>query len=111
MIIFNPDQVNKLDHVHGVKATHCAWGHSLVGLAKLLATKRGDFDLSAEINVPCLVLKMPMKLLAAFELFDPFFSELRYPMELKQLEGVSEEEGRVLNAVVEYLHPFLSKIA
>jgi|GEM_PF-4396111 len=110
MTVFNPDLVDKLDATVRLTKAECVWGHNLVDFAKKLATKRADFDLSAEIDVPCLVLEMPMKLLTAFELFAPFFSELRYPMELKEFEGVGEEEGRVLDALVAQLLPFLGNV-
>jgi hypothetical protein len=43
--------------------------------------------------------------------FDPFFSELRYPQELRNLkEGVGEQEKLVLDELVARLKPFLSRI-
>ena len=110
MTVFDPKQVKKLDPEVGLTADRCAWGHNLVALAQLLAAKRRDFNLSAEIYVPSLVLKMPMELLAAFELFDPFFSELRYPMELQKIAGFGDEEGLVLDALVDRLLPFLKNV-
>jgi len=47
---------------------------------------------------------------AAFVLFDPFFSELRYPQELKKLEGVSEDEELLLDGLVQVLSRFLCKV-
>jgi len=111
MTVFNPDAVHKIHPSLGLKKTDCVWDHNLAVLAKTLAAKQTNFDLAAEITVPSLVLEMPMKVLKAFELFDPFFTELRYPMELKELEGVGEDHGLVLDALVVYLDPFLSKIA
>jgi hypothetical protein len=108
MTIFDPSRVYRLDARVGLIKAECAWGHDLVDLAKLLATRRSDFDLSAEIDVPCLMLEMPMKVLAAFGLWDPFFVELRYPKELERVEDLGEEEGRVLDALVTRLLPFLS---
>jgi hypothetical protein len=32
------------------------------------------------------------------------------PLQLEQSDGVTEEEARVLDTVVEYLRPFLNKI-
>lgn len=51
---------------------------------------------------------MPMTVKQGFILFDPFFSELRYPQELKDLEGVGEHEKIVLDELVVRLQPFLS---
>jgi hypothetical protein len=45
-----------------------------------------------------------------FELFDPFFSELRYPQELKTMGGVGEDDKLVLSELVKSLEPFLEKI-
>jgi len=53
---------------------------------------------------------MPMTMRAGFALFDPFFSELRYPQELKKLGGVGEDEKLVLDVLVARLQPFLSKV-
>jgi len=88
----------------------CAWGHVLVDLAKQLSTRRSDFDLAAKLDVPdCPGLNMPKTLCAGLELFDPFFSELRYPQELNKLEGVGQEEKQVLDRLVALLSPFTSK--
>jgi hypothetical protein len=82
-----------------------------VDLARLLSEKRADFALRAEINLPeCLVVPMPMTLVAGFALFDPFFSELRHPQELKKLRGVCKDERSVLDALVFRLQPFLSGV-
>ena len=45
-----------------------------------------------------------------FELFDPFFSELRYPQELKTMGGVGENDKLPLAELVKTLQPFLEKI-
>ncbi len=116
MTVFEPWKIKKqLDPAVGLTAADCAWGHSLVVgkppyLAEELSKRRPDFDLSAQITVPSLVLEMPMAMRDAFALFDPFFSELRYPQELKKMEGVGEEEKLVLDELVARLKPFLSKI-
>ncbi|HTQ96280.1 MAG TPA: hypothetical protein VMH89_05715 [Candidatus Acidoferrum sp.] len=111
MTVFNPEAVHKLDPAMGIKSTDCVWNHDLVFLAKAVAAKRADFNLNAEIDAFCLLLKMPMKVLKAFELFDPFFSELRYPMEANKSGGIGEDEGHVLDALVDYLSPFLKIIS
>jgi hypothetical protein len=101
-----------LDPAVGLTAADCAWGHSLAQLARELSKRRPDFDLSAQINVPgCVVLEMPMTINDALATFDPFFSELHYPQELRNLkEGVGEEEKLVLDELVARLKPFLSRI-
>lgn len=111
MTVFNPVILRSLAAGSALTRSDCAWGHCLVDLARLLAEKRADFALRAEINLPeCLLLPMPMTLLAGFALFDPFFSELRYPQELKKLRGVCKDESSVLDALVLRLQPFLSSV-
>jgi len=112
MTVFDPRRVSSLDPAVGLTAADCAWGHSLAQLARELSKRRPDFDLSAQINVPgCVVLETPMTINDALATFDPFFSELRYPQELRNLkEGVGEEEKLVLDELVARLKPFLSRI-
>ena len=110
MTVFNPVILRSLNPGFGLTRSNCAWGHSLVGLADQLSKKRSDFNLSAEMNIPeSLVLPMPMTVEAGFALFDPFFSELRYPQELKKLEGVGKDERFVLDELVLRLQPLLCK--
>ena len=80
-------------------------------LAEQLAGKRSDFNFNAEMDIrECRTLLMPMTMRAGFALFDPFFSELRYPQELKKLGGVGEDEKLVLDVLVTRLQPFLSHV-
>jgi len=110
MTVFDPRKRRSLDRALRLMKSECVWGHELKKSARRLAAKRSDFDLSAPLNVTgCAALQMPMKLGAAFELFDPFFSELRYPQELKKLEGLGEDEKLVLDNLVRALEPFLPK--
>jgi hypothetical protein len=44
-----------------------------------------------------------------FEMFNPFFSELRYPQELT-VGGVGEDDIIPLDELVKRLEPFLAKI-
>jgi hypothetical protein len=75
-----------------------------------LAEKRSDFDQSTPLDVGGrFALHTPIKLEAAFELFDPFFSELRYPQELSKIEGVGEDGKLVLDGLIEVLIRFLGK--
>ena len=110
MTIFNPVILPSLDPRLGVTRSDCAWGHNLVELAKRLAEKRSNFNLDTEMEIrECSKLLMPMTLRAGFALFDPFFSELRYPQELRKLKGVGVDEKLVLDVLVARLQPFLSK--
>ncbi len=111
MTVFNPIILKSLDPGFALTRSNCAWGHGLVALAQQLSKKRPDFHLGAEMNIPeGLALPMPMKLEAGFALFDPFFSELRYPQELKKLGGVGQDEKFILDELVRRLQPFLNKI-
>ncbi len=111
MTVFNPVIVKSLDPGVALTRSNCAWGHCLVDLATRLSEKRPDFNLRAEMNIPeCRTLLMPMTLEAGFALFDPFFSELRYPQELKKVGGVGQDEKFVLDELVLRLQPFLNKV-
>lgn len=106
--IFNPLRVGNLDPSVKLDRADCAWAHSLVDLAKLLATKRPEFDLSAELIVPFYVaIRGPLTIENAFAMFDPFFFELRYPGELEELDGIGPDDVRVLDALVDVLMPFV----
>lgn len=110
MTVFNPVILPSLDPRLGVTRSDCAWGHNLVELAKRLAEKRSNFNLDAEMDIrECSTLLMPMTLRAGFALFDPFFSELRYPQESRKLGGAGVDEKLVLDVLVARLQPFLSK--
>jgi hypothetical protein len=92
----------------GLKPADCLWGHNLVWLAIELSKRRPEFDVSAELNVPGYVFQeAPMMLKQGFELFDPFFSELRYPQELQELDSIGKEEGLLLQELFKQLEPFV----
>ncbi len=106
--IFNPAKVGNLDPSVKLNRTDCAWAHNLVDLAKLLAAKRPEFDLSADLIVPSYVqIRGPLTIESAFAMFDPFFSELRYPGELEELDGIGPDDVHVLDALVDVLTPFV----
>jgi hypothetical protein len=53
------------------------------------------------MDIPeCRVVLMPMTIEAGLALFDPFFSELRYPQEFRKLGGVGEDGKVVLDELV-----------
>jgi hypothetical protein len=108
--VFNPVILRSLDPGFALTRSDCVWGHRLADLATQLSEKRSDCDLHVEMNTPeCRTLLMPITLGTGFALFDPFFSELRYPQDLKKC-GVSPDLRFVLDALVLRLRPFLSKI-
>jgi hypothetical protein len=109
MTIFNPAKLKALDPGAGLAESDCAWGHVLVDLAELLAGRRNDFDLTGKLDLPYLVtITTPQTVREGFVLFDPFFSELRYPQTLQNVQGIGEEEQFVLDRLVTLLEPFAS---
>jgi hypothetical protein len=110
MTVFNPVILKSLDPGFVLTRSNCAWGHCLVDLARQLSEKQAGFELRAEMNLPeCRMLLMPMTAEAGFALFDPFFSELRYPQELKKLGSVGQDVKFVLDELVLRLQPLLNK--
>jgi hypothetical protein len=110
MTVFNPVILKSLDPGYALTRSNCAWGHCLVDLATRLSKKRADLNLRAEMNIPeCPSLLMPMTLEAGFALFDPFFSELRYPRDLKKC-SVSQDLKVVLDVLVARLRPLSGKV-
>lgn len=107
MTAFDPKKIKSLDPSVGLKSDDYGWGHYLVALARMLALMRPDFDLSAEIHLRTSALRMPMTVEQGFELFNPFFFELRYPQELKSIAGFGEDEGCVLEELACQIEPFI----
>jgi hypothetical protein len=111
MTVFNPKMLQFLDPTVGLTEANCIWGHMLVDLASQLSIKRDDFDLRLELGLADSPgVSMPKTLRTGLELFDPFFSELRYPRELKKLESVGEAEKTVLDRLVAVLRPFAGDV-
>jgi|SRR5580658_6538354 hypothetical protein len=101
LTVFNPNELKRLDAGVKLTAAECAWGHELIELGQKLADIRATFDLSKEIDFGgSLVLKAPMTLREGLNIFDPFFSELRYPRAMEKVEGLGEEHGRLLDSLV-----------
>jgi hypothetical protein len=110
LTVFNPTNIGKLDPSVGLKKENCVWDHKLIPLAEAFAKKHADFDLTCLLVAPTVVVQMPITLRSAFEIFDPFFTELRYPVEVKLVDGLGQEHGSLLQAMIAYLEPFLSRI-
>jgi hypothetical protein len=75
----------------------------------MLAKKRNDFDMAKPLNVFYFPHPKPFTINSALALFDPFFSELRYPGQLKQVDGIGPDDVRILDALVAELRPFVGK--
>lgn len=67
------------------------WGHDLVELARRLQAKVSSF---------------PARLMPDLQVFTHYFNELRYPAELLNVAGLSQEEGAILENLVQSLRPF-----
>ena len=108
--VFDPKKITHLDNSLKLQPSDCAWGHDLVALARQLASRRPDFNLSEQM---CLLLPWHFSgvptVEKGFEVFNPFFSELRYPQELT-MGGVGEDDKLPLQELVTRLQPFLEKI-
>lgn len=103
--IFDPAKLKQLAN-NSLARDECAWGHNLGALARLLASKRTDFDLRKPINGVFPPHEYPVTIENGLDIFDPFFSELRYPQQLNRLQGIGPDDGRMLDAIVEELLPF-----
>src|SRR5260370_9029892 len=101
MTVFNPKDLNKLDVGVNLAKADCAWGHNLVELAETLAQRNPAFDLSKQMDiVGYLTIKEPMTIKEGLTIFDPFFSELRYPQEMKDCDGLRDHHEFLLAALV-----------
>jgi hypothetical protein len=106
MTVFDPSKLKRLDPAMTLTEADCAWGHQLVALAKLLTSKRPDFDLTKHLYFVAFPREMPMKIEAGLAVFDPFFWELRYPQQLRELDGIGPYDVRLLDALVAEVMPF-----
>jgi len=100
MTIFNPRDVKSLDPGVELTLTDCAWGHELVRLAETLAQRNPTFDPSRRMDFIGVVIGGPLTIEEGLSIFDPFFSELRYPREMNKMEGLGEEHERLLDSLV-----------
>jgi hypothetical protein len=109
--VFDPQKLKQLPSSVRPQIADCAWGHDLVVLARQLAVKRTDFDLGEQMDilVPWHVSGGVVTVEQGFQIFNPFFSELRYPQELT-MGGVGEDDKLPLDELVDRLQPFLAKI-
>jgi hypothetical protein len=110
MTAFDPGKIKQLDPTLGLTKGDCVWGHALVVLAKKVAGKRSDFDLDAQLRCDVAGEKGPINLRRGFEIFDPFFSELRYPVELQSVGGLGVCHGALLGHLFAHLEPLLSEV-
>lgn len=101
MTVFNPRDLKNLDSSVSLSESDCAWGHNLVKLAETLALRNAAFDSSKQLAVVGYVtIKEPLTIKEGLAIFDPFFSELRYPHEMKTCDGLGGEDRELLDALV-----------
>jgi hypothetical protein len=98
MTVFDPRKVRALDPPIVLAGAECAWGHELVGLAETLNVKRPSFDLSKRVCFGHLIAP-EVSLREGFAIFDPFFSELRYPQEISHFQDLGKDHGNLLRAL------------
>lgn len=100
LTVVDPKVFRRLEHTN-LRKNDCAWGHGLVKLAGMLAERRPEFNLSKEMKFAgYAVLKEPMTVQEGLNIFDPFFSELRYPQELKAVEEPGGDHKVLLDLLV-----------
>jgi len=102
--VFDPMKTRHLDPASGITAAECVWGHSLVELAQKLDLRRTDFDLAASLDITR--FGDPMSIQAGLELFDPFFSEMRYPQALDKFESLGPDDIVLLSLLFSEIEPF-----
>ena len=101
MTVFKREDVTSLDPGISLAEADCVWGHSLVKLAEALAKRNAIFDPLRQMDVlGYLTLNEPMTIREGLGIFDPFFSELRYPQEMKQCGGLGEHHKYLLDSLV-----------
>ncbi len=105
MTIFDPAKLKRLDPAANLTETDCAWGHELLTLGKLLASKRPDFDLRKNLKFAAFPRETPMDIQTGLAVFDPFFWELRYPQQLKELDGIGPDDVRLLDVLFAEIMP------
>ena len=104
MTVFDPRKVKLLDPSVGLAENDCVWGHNLVNLGKLLAARCQHFDMSARLPFMGLVtIQEPITVEQGLAIFDPFFTELRYPQEMKLMSGLGPEHRVLLDELVKVL--------
>jgi hypothetical protein len=106
MTIFDPLKRQRLDPGENLAEVDCAWGHDLVELGKCLASRRPGFNLTKHLDFVAFPRETPMKIETGLTVFDPFFWELRYPQQLKELDSIGPDDVRLLDALFVEIMPF-----
>jgi hypothetical protein len=90
LTIFDPRKFENLDTSEALTRDRCACGHKLPALGQTLANEQPGFDLRTQLDVAGSLLSFaqPLTVELAFEHFEPFFDEIRYPREYEDFYGV-----------------------
>ncbi len=99
MVSFHPDNVKRLPKGVVIDKKDCVWDHSLLKLAEELERRTG-FDLSEEMEFHNVLFPKPFLVRQAFEHFEPFFHELRYPSELEKVKCFGSGDELILDELV-----------
>jgi hypothetical protein len=101
MTVFDPEKIKSLDAGIVLAKSDCIWGHELMRLAEVLARRSPDFDLSKTMDpAGFLTMKEPMTVGEGLAVFEPFFSELRYPQAMNRVAGLGFEHEYLLDRLV-----------
>jgi hypothetical protein len=109
--VFNPRDVKKVDPALRLEKSDCAWGHNLMKLGLQFASREAGFDLQAVILDRFPTRSGGLTVEGALEIFDPYFSEIRYPSPIEKLDGIGPAYGVLLDKLVERLLPFVPNVS
>lgn len=105
-IICNPHRHKELIASGRLNRDECAWDHKLVKLAAMLASRRSDFDPAVVLFEDYPLHEGPMTLNDALEMFDPFFVELRYPIQMENFKTLGSADVMLFLKIIAALDPF-----
>jgi hypothetical protein len=101
MTACDPRKVKHLDPSIGLTESDCVWGHELVKLGTLLATTTPHFKMDMDLPfIGLLTEPEPITVERGLAIFDPFFTELRYPQEAKLVNDLGPEHKILLEMLV-----------
>src|ERR1700728_4857455 len=84
MTVFDPRKVAQLDASQSLTKSDCVWGHDLVELGECLSAKQPTFELATVVLDYWLPYGTPITVRRGLEIFDSFFTEMRYSGQLNK---------------------------
>lgn len=106
MTVFDPRKVKHLAPSETLQSSDCVWGHELVALGEALSAKQPGFQLSTILFDKLPPYDVSITVRKGLEIFESFFSELRYSGQLNRCEGIGPMDGAILDEVVKAILPF-----